>query len=78
MTLTDLGLIFADTMTQSCQRVHPEVDISRWEEGSYWDVSKYSEDALSMGEQQRAKALEAILLYDGLVSARESRKDLHN
>lgn len=78
VAITDLGLIFVDAMTPSCQRVHSEVDSDKWATDSLWDASRESENILSTDEKQRAKALETILLYDSMVAARKSSAEISN
>ena len=74
--LTNLGLILLDSLDPECQRPLDNSNFSLYENMSIFEQSTAAEGSITQNEKDRAKALEAILKYDSMVKARESKQDI--
>ena len=71
--LVSLGLILLDNLDPVCQQPHDNANFSMYEGMNIFDQSNAAEGAITQNEKDRAKALEAILKYDSMIKARESK-----
>ena len=71
--LVSLGLILLDNLDPVCQQPHDNANFSMYEGMNIFDQSNAAEGAITQNEKDRAEALEAILKYDSMIKARESK-----
>jgi len=74
--LTSLGLILLDKHDPVCQSPHDNANFNLYENMSIFEQSTTAEGSITQNEKDRAKALEAILKYDSMKKARESKQDI--
>jgi len=74
--LTSLGLIFVDTDNKSCQKALDLGGIDMYSGADIADMDQVIEDSVTKEEHERAVALEAILIYDSMLKAKENAKDI--
>ncbi len=74
--LTSLGLIFVDTDNKTCQKALDLGGIDMYSGADIADMDRVVEDSVTKEEHERAVALEAILIYDSMLKAKENAKDI--
>lgn len=76
--INQLGLILVDTLDPVCQ--HPYYDEftmpSIYIGMDDYESSMAVEESITEDEKVRAKALEAMLMYDNMVSAQKSKEEI--
>lgn len=77
-SLDSLGLILVDTLNPRCQFIKPSLNKELEFLAPYSEVAQdlVVENSITPEEQNRAKAIEAILAYDSLAKARESKEEV--
>ena len=76
--IVSLGLILLDTLDSVCQTPIDNSDMSMYTGLNDFEKSKLVEDQITDEERTRAQALEAILVYDSMLKARQSKQDVMN
>ena len=71
--LVSLGLILYDSLDPVCQKPLDSANFSMYENMGIFEQSTAAEGSITQNEKDRAKALEAILKYDSMKKARESK-----
>lgn len=74
--IVSLGLILLDTLDPVCHQPLDNSDMSLYQGMNDFQSSKFAEDQISREEKDRAKGLEAILIFDSMVKARESKEEV--
>ncbi len=75
--LTSLGLIMVNTDDDMCLHTSPHNDQMRmYQNMNEYEASAAAENSITYEEKERAAALEAIILYDSLVKARQSQQEI--
>lgn len=74
MGMTSLGLILLDASESICQTAMDYSQLDMYHGKTIFEQSEEAEGSITEEERQRTKALEAILIYDNIHQAKQSKE----